>query len=47
MNIPFYDTEDSSGPVDLLIGADVDGRLLTERKRVLSSGTVAIETYLG
>ncbi|XP_035226052.1 uncharacterized protein LOC118198471 [Stegodyphus dumicola] len=47
MNIPFYDTEDSSGPVDLLIGADVAGRLFTDRKIVLSSGIVAIETYLG
>ncbi|XP_035226364.1 uncharacterized protein LOC118198720 [Stegodyphus dumicola] len=47
MNIPFYDTEDSSGPIDLLIGADVAGRLFTDRKIVLSSGIVAIETYLG
>ncbi|XP_035210940.1 uncharacterized protein LOC118185223 [Stegodyphus dumicola] len=46
MNIPFYDTEDSSGPIDLLIGADVAGRLFTDRKIVLSSGSVAIETYL-
>ncbi|KAF8789580.1 hypothetical protein HNY73_007510 [Argiope bruennichi] len=35
------------GPVDLLIGADVAGKLLTTGNKLLSSGSSAIETKLG
>ncbi|GFX11422.1 integrase catalytic domain-containing protein [Trichonephila clavipes] len=42
-----FDIENNSGPTDILVGADVAGRLFTGKKRVLSSGLVAMETYLG
>ncbi|GBM18019.1 hypothetical protein AVEN_238408-1 [Araneus ventricosus] len=41
------DIEDNLGPIDVLIGADVAGRLFTGKRRVLSSGLVALESYLG
>ena len=34
-------------PIDVLIGADVYGKLLTGRREILQCGLVAIETYLG
>ncbi|XP_031359036.1 uncharacterized protein LOC116182634 [Photinus pyralis] len=34
-------------PVEILIGADVAGKLLTGKKYVLDCGPVAVETYLG
>ncbi|GBN69468.1 hypothetical protein AVEN_239189-1 [Araneus ventricosus] len=42
MNIRMFDIEDN-----VLIGADVAGRLFTGKRRVLSSGLVAMESYLG
>ncbi|GBM39266.1 hypothetical protein AVEN_140317-1 [Araneus ventricosus] len=42
-----FDIEDNLGPFDVLIGADIAGRLFTEKRRVLSSGLVAMEFYLG
>ncbi|BET01447.1 Retrotransposon protein [Nesidiocoris tenuis] len=35
------------GPIDILIGADVAGKLFTGREEVLSNGLVAMETNLG
>lgn len=35
------------GPVDILIGADVAGRLFTGQKKVLKSGLVLMQTKLG
>jgi hypothetical protein len=34
-------------PIDVLIGADVYGKLLTGRREILQCGLEAIETYLG
>jgi hypothetical protein len=34
-------------PIEVLIGADVYGKLLTGRREILQCGLVAIETYLG
>ena len=34
-------------PIDVLIGADVCGKLLSGRREILQCGLVAIETYLG
>jgi len=34
-------------PIEVLIGADVYGKLLTGRREILQCGQVAIETYLG
>jgi hypothetical protein len=34
-------------PIDVLIGADIYGKLLTGRREILQCGLVAIETYLG
>jgi hypothetical protein len=34
-------------PIDVLIGADVYGKLLTGWREILQCGLVAIETYLG
>ncbi|GBN41979.1 hypothetical protein AVEN_267698-1 [Araneus ventricosus] len=42
-----FDIEDNLGPIDVLIGADVVGRLFTGKRRVPSSGLVALESYLG
>ncbi|GBN46179.1 hypothetical protein AVEN_237441-1 [Araneus ventricosus] len=47
MNIQMFDIKDNLGPIDVLIGADVAGRLFTGKRRVLSSGLVAMESYLG
>ncbi|GBM11178.1 hypothetical protein AVEN_207717-1 [Araneus ventricosus] len=47
MNIRMFDIEDKLGPIDFIIGADVAGRLFTGKRRVLSSGLVALESYLG
>ncbi|GFX79702.1 integrase catalytic domain-containing protein [Trichonephila clavipes] len=47
MNIQMFDIENNSGPIDILVGADAAGRLFTGKRRVLSSGLVAMETYLG
>ena len=34
-------------PIEVLIGADVYGKLLSGRREILQCGLVAIETYLG
>lgn len=39
--------EDSPGPVDILIGADIAGKIWSGSRRVLSSGVVAVETQFG
>ncbi|GFT51016.1 integrase catalytic domain-containing protein [Nephila pilipes] len=44
MNIQVFNIENNSGPIDILVGEDVAGRLFTGKERVLSSGLVAIET---
>ncbi|GFQ78343.1 integrase catalytic domain-containing protein [Trichonephila clavata] len=46
-NIQMFYIENNSGPIDILVGADVAGRLFTGKIRVLSSGLVAMNTYLG
>jgi hypothetical protein len=38
---------EEDNPIDVLIGADVYGKLLTGRREILQCGLVAIETYLG
>ncbi|GBM31786.1 hypothetical protein AVEN_56894-1 [Araneus ventricosus] len=38
MNIQMFDLEDNLGTIDVLIGADVAGRLFTGKRRVISSG---------
>ncbi|GBN40887.1 hypothetical protein AVEN_240861-1, partial [Araneus ventricosus] len=40
-------SDQSHGPIELLIGADVAGKLLTGGYKLLPSGLVAIETRLG
>ena len=37
----------NNGKIDMLIGSDVAGILYTGKKQVLSSGLVAVETFLG
>ncbi|KAJ8918883.1 hypothetical protein NQ315_011175, partial [Exocentrus adspersus] len=44
MNIGISDTK-GSGPIELLLGADVAGRLYTGRKCMLQCGLVAMETF--
>lgn len=39
--------EDCPGPIELLIGADVAGKLMTGRLKRLKSGLTAVETKLG
>lgn len=41
------DTIDSTEPIQVLIGADVAGKLMTGRFHILKSGPVAVETLLG
>ena len=38
---------EEENPIELLIGADVNGKLLNGRRKILQCGLVAIETYLG
>lgn len=45
--INLTDISDSCGNIDVLIGADIMGKMLTGKRKVLSSGLVAVETYLG
>ncbi|GBM88322.1 hypothetical protein AVEN_198151-1 [Araneus ventricosus] len=47
MNIQMFHIEDNLWPIGVLIGADVVVRLFTGKRRVLSSGIVALESYLG
>ncbi|KAJ8914983.1 hypothetical protein NQ315_002507 [Exocentrus adspersus] len=46
MNIALTDVVDS-GPIEILFGADVIGKLYTGRKHVLNCGLFAIETLFG
>ncbi|GBN02409.1 hypothetical protein AVEN_19020-1 [Araneus ventricosus] len=46
MNTQMLDIEENLGPIDVLIGGDVAGRLFTGKSRVPSSGLVALESYL-
>ncbi|KYN03590.1 hypothetical protein ALC62_05563 [Cyphomyrmex costatus] len=41
------DNEENSGRIQILIGADVAGKLLTGRRQLLKCGLVAVETCLG
>ena len=45
--ITLTDLDVSSSAIDVLIGADVAGKLLTGRFEKLSNGLTALETYLG
>lgn len=47
LNIELSDTIDSTEPIQVLIGADVAGKLMTGRFHILKSGPVAVETLLG
>ncbi|GFV40274.1 DUF1758 domain-containing protein [Trichonephila clavipes] len=47
MNIQMFDIENNLGPIDILFGADGAGRLFTGKRRILLSGLVVMETYLG
>lgn len=46
LNIFISDVVDD-GPIEVLIGSDVAGKLLTGRKMMLKCGLVAVETFLG
>ncbi|XP_076278392.1 uncharacterized protein LOC143208144 [Lasioglossum baleicum] len=46
-NIRLTDIGQESSPIDVLIGADVAGKLLTGKKCELRNGLVALETSLG
>ncbi|XP_011882776.1 PREDICTED: uncharacterized protein LOC105570290 [Vollenhovia emeryi] len=46
-NIILTDVGGGNCPIDILIGADVAGKLLTGRKYNLKNGLTAIETHLG
>jgi hypothetical protein len=46
-NIKLTDIGQTVEPIEILLGADIAGRLLTGRREVLSCGLVAVETYLG
>ncbi|GBM21356.1 hypothetical protein AVEN_149923-1 [Araneus ventricosus] len=44
-NISFSDKND--GPIEILIGADIEGKLMTGGFKLLASGPATIETKLG
>ncbi|GFY23102.1 integrase catalytic domain-containing protein [Trichonephila clavipes] len=46
-NIILSDVNDSCGSIDILIGADIMGKILTGERKMLKSGLVAVETHLG
>jgi hypothetical protein len=46
-NIKLADVGRTVEPIEVLLGADVVGRLLTGRREVLPGSLVAVETYLG
>jgi len=41
------DDDQNSKPIQVLIGADIAGKLLTGRRHILQCGLVAVKTYLG
>lgn len=45
--IHLTDTQENSGPIEVLLGADVAGKLFTGKRVELKTGLVAIETKLG
>lgn len=47
LDFEITDTERTSKPVSILIGADVSGKLFTGQRHVLECGLVAMETNLG
>lgn len=47
LNIDLSDALDNTESIQILIGADVAGKLMTGRFHILKSGPVAIETLLG
>ncbi|GBO35440.1 hypothetical protein AVEN_98825-1, partial [Araneus ventricosus] len=47
LGVILTDTNVSSEPIQVLIGADIMRKLLTGKRKLLSSGLVAVETHLG
>ncbi|GBN09255.1 hypothetical protein AVEN_18573-1 [Araneus ventricosus] len=47
LGVILTDTKVSSESIQVLIGADIMGRLLTGKRKLLLSGLVAVETHLG
>lgn len=49
--ITIFDLEDNglnaAREIKLLIGSNVEGKFLTDRRKILSNGLVALETFLG
>ncbi|GFT37835.1 CCHC-type domain-containing protein [Trichonephila clavipes] len=43
----FGDIQENTGPIEVLLGADVAGKLITGRREELKTGLVALETKLG
>ncbi|GFU10013.1 integrase catalytic domain-containing protein [Trichonephila clavipes] len=41
------DIQENTGPIEVLLGADVAGKLITGRREELKTGLVALETKLG
>ncbi|GIX92957.1 uncharacterized protein CEXT_147011 [Caerostris extrusa] len=41
------DIQENAGPIEVLLGADVAGKLITGRREELETGLVALETKLG
>lgn len=46
-NITLTDVQKTPGPIEVLIGADVAGKLFTGQRKELKNGLVAMETKLG
>ncbi|GFV29823.1 rho guanine nucleotide exchange factor 17 [Trichonephila clavipes] len=46
-NIFLTDIQENTGPIEVLLGADVVGKLITGRREELKTGLVALETKLG
>ncbi|GBN27315.1 hypothetical protein AVEN_190516-1 [Araneus ventricosus] len=47
LGVTLTDTNVSREPIQVLIGADIMGKLPTDKRKLLSSGLVAVETHLG
>ncbi|GFX09225.1 CCHC-type domain-containing protein [Trichonephila clavipes] len=43
----FVDIQENTGPIEVLLGVDVAGKLITGRREELKTGLVALETKLG
>ncbi|GIY14957.1 uncharacterized protein CEXT_440801 [Caerostris extrusa] len=41
------DIQENAGPIEALLGADVAGKLVTDRREELETGLVVLETKLG